>query len=206
MQHRQCTGELRGEESQVGEEDQMELKPWEILESQYVVDDRWMRLRADKCRTAHGTIVEPYYVSESADWVHIAALDEKQRLLVTRQYRHAAGKISLELPCGVVETNESPEQTVIRELREETGAEVQLLTRLSTMDPNPARRSNRVHSFLGQGAQIVHPQRLDASEEITFEFVELSEILNKVDRGEFSQALHIATLFLALRRLGASYR
>ena len=85
------------------------LKPWEVTGSRYVVEDRWMRLRADDCRTASGVVVAPYYVQESADWVHVAAFDEEKRLLVTRQYRHGTGKISTELPCGVMEEGEKPE-------------------------------------------------------------------------------------------------
>jgi len=160
-----------------------------------------MRLRADRCRNAEGFLIDPYYVQESADWVHVAALDENRRLLVTRQYRHGAQKISLELPCGVMEPGETPEQSVLRELREETGAEVESLTRLADMDPNPARRSNKVFSFLAEGVRIVHPQNLDDSEEIEFEFLEIDEVLKKIERGEFTQALHIASFFLALRKL-----
>ena len=160
-----------------------------------------MTLRADDCRTASGVIVAPYFVQESADWVHVAAFDKENRLLVTRQYRHGTGKISTELPCGVMEEGEKPEGAVLRELREETGAEVDSLVPLATLDPNPARRSNRVFSFLAQGTRIVHQQNLDESEEIEFEFLPLQQVLTMIDSGEFTQALHIASLFLALRRL-----
>ena len=177
------------------------LKPWEVTDSRYVVKDRWMTLRADDCRTASGVVVAPYYVQESADWVHVAAFDKQNRLLVTRQYRHGTGKISTELPCGVMEEGEKPEGAVLRELREETGAEVDSLVPLATLDPNPARRSNRVFSFLAQGTRIVHQQNLDESEEIEFEFLPLQQVLTMIDSGEFTQALHIASLFLALRRL-----
>ena len=86
----------------------MPLKPWKVLESSYLVSDRWMRLRADRCETPEGVIVEPYYVQEPMDWVHVVAFDDAGRILINRQYRHGLGTISIELPCGAVEPGEPP--------------------------------------------------------------------------------------------------
>lgn len=179
----------------------MTLTPWEILNSRYIVHDRWMKLRADECRTIDGLLIAPYYVYEPPDWVHVVALDETQRILLTRQYRHGIGKISTELPCGVIEAGEAPEAAMRRELREETGAEVGRVTSLAVMDPNPARQNNRVHSFLARDTRIVHSQSLDESEEIEFEFVPIEDVHQMIAEGEFTQAMHIASLFLALREL-----
>jgi hypothetical protein len=38
---------------------------WEILSSRYVVNDRWLTLRADDCRTPAGQNISPYYVLET---------------------------------------------------------------------------------------------------------------------------------------------
>jgi 8-oxo-dGTP pyrophosphatase MutT (NUDIX family) len=161
-----------------------------------------MTLRADRCESANGTVLDPYYVQELADWVQVVAFDSQDRILLTRQYRHGAGLISLELPCGVVEQGETAVQAAIRELLEETGCRAETLEPLPVLSPNPARYSNRIHAFIATGAQQVQEQRLDETEEIEFEFLPIERVLSLIDVGLFSQALHVASILLALRSRG----
>lgn len=177
----------------------MPVTHWTLLDSHYVIRDPWMTLRADRCRMANGATVAPYYVQEPPDWVHIVALDDWEKILVIRQYRHAAGLISTEFPCGTVEPGETPLEAARRELLEETGCIAQELWPLTVLSPNPACYANRIHAFLATGTRPSKNQSLDETEEIEFEFLTLPELLALVDAGSFPQALHIASLFLALR-------
>lgn len=43
------------------------------------------------------------------------------RVVLERQYRHAAGKVMLEIPAGGLEEGETPDAAAVRELEEETG-------------------------------------------------------------------------------------
>ncbi len=51
----------------------------------------------------------------------IAVLRPSDRLVVIRQYRPPADRFVYEFPAGLVDAGETPEQAVLRELREETG-------------------------------------------------------------------------------------
>lgn len=99
----------------------MTMAPWKIIESRYLIRDPWMVLRADRCVTASGVAVDPYYVQEPPDWAQIVAFGREDQILVARQYRHGAALICAEFPCGAVEPGETPEQAARRELLEETG-------------------------------------------------------------------------------------
>jgi len=180
----------------------MAITPWKTAGSRYLVRDRWMTLRADRCETARGTVIDPYYVQEAEDWVQVVAFDTQDRILLTRQYRHGAGSICTELPCGVIEPRETPDQAAARELLEETGCAAQILQPLPVLPPNSARYSNRIHAFIATGTRQVQPQRLEETEEIEFEFRTIAEVFALIDAGTFSQALHVACLLLALRRRG----
>lgn len=180
----------------------MAITPWKIIDSRYLIRDPWMVLRADRCETAGGVTVDPYYVQEPPDWVQIVAFDRQDRILITRQYRHGAALISTEFPCGAVEPGEAPAQAARRELLEETGCTSQDLLPLSSLSPNPARYTNRIHAFIAIDTQHVQAQSQDETEEIEFSFLTLSEVLSLIDQGAFPQALHLANLFLALRRRG----
>jgi 8-oxo-dGTP pyrophosphatase MutT (NUDIX family) len=179
----------------------MPITPWKVLGSRYVVRDSWMTLRADRCEMVSGVTLDPYYVQEPPDWVHIVAFDDHDRVLIIRQYRHGAGVISNELPSGTVETGESPIDAARRELLEETGCAAETLLALPVLSPNPARYSNRIHAFLATGTRCVQEQTLDDTEEIEWEFLKIPEVLTLIDASVFPQALHVASLFIALRQL-----
>jgi len=100
----------------------MTVKPWKILKSTYLIKDRWRTVRADRCETENGVLVDPFYVLEKQDWVHVVAFDSEDRVLIIRQYRHGVEQICAEIPCGVLEDSDrSPLEGIKRELLEETG-------------------------------------------------------------------------------------
>lgn len=177
----------------------MAITPWKTIDSRYLIRDPWMVLRADRCETARGVMVDPYYVLEPPDWVQIVAFDRQDRILLIQQYRHGAGVIASELPCGKIEPGEAPADAARRELLEETGCVAQVLRPLPALSPNAACLSNTMHSFIALNTEPVREQQLDATEEIEFEFVPITEALALIDGGGFQQALHVAYLFLALR-------
>jgi 8-oxo-dGTP pyrophosphatase MutT (NUDIX family) len=180
----------------------MAVSAWKILDSRYILRDRWITLRADRCLTAGGLVVDPYYVEEPQDWIQVIAFDARDRILLTRQYRHAAGLLSIELPCGCVEPGETPLQAAARELLEETGCTSASMQALPVLFANPARATNRIHAFVATDTRQTQPQRLDETEVIDFEFRTVAEVLALIDSGSFPQALHVANLFLALRLRG----
>ena len=179
-----------------------QMQPWEILDSKYIVHDQWLKLRADRCKTPSGTIVEPFYVLEYPDWVHVVAFDEGKNLLVTRQYRHGAGTICTEIPCGAVDPGESPSSAANRELLEETGCVAREMKNVLTFHANPASHVNKVHCFAALNAVQQQQPVLDDTEEIVSEFLPVSTVLNMIDTGHFAQGLHIASILTVLRFLG----
>lgn len=180
-----------------------ELKPWTVSDSKYLIEDRWLSMRADTCHTSSGVVVEPFYVMEVPNWVHIVALDEEGRLLVTRQYRHGSRPIHSEIPCGVIEADDpSPLDAAKRELLEETGCTAERFEALPTVFANPARQDNRIYTFLAHGARVVAEQANDDTEEIQFEFLPVDEVLAAIDRGEFSHSLLVSSVLTAMRRVG----
>lgn len=181
----------------------MSIYPWKILNSQYLVRDRWLTLRADTCETASGVLIDPFYIFEKRDWAHVMALDDRDRILVVRQYRHGSRSITVELPCGIVEESDpSPREAAKRELLEETGCVADEFRAVQPVYANPARQTNRVHCFLARNARKVAEPKLDDTEEIESEFITLSRLFNLIDSGAFSQSLHVASVFQSLRLAG----
>ena len=171
--------------------------------SRYLLQDKWLTVRADQCRTARGVTVDPYYVLEYPDWVLVAAFDAEHRILVTQQYRHAAGSVCLELPSGVVEdADETPLAAAKRELREETGYASDHFERVGCFSPNPATHTNTLHCFVAYNVYRSEQASQDETEDVWSGFLEIEDVMGALETGEFSQALHISALLLSLKHAG----
>lgn len=178
----------------------MTIDPWRIIASSYLVRDRWLNLRADRCQTRNGIIVDPFYILECRDWAHVVAFDPDFRVLIVRQYRHGAQRVCAEIPCGVIdESDNSPLEAIKREMMEETGCRAARFESLGSAYANPARQTNLVHAFAAFDVQQVADQSLDEVEEIEYEFVDIQTLMGMIDSGEFCQSLHITSFFQALR-------
>lgn len=182
-------------------EQKRELKPWSVTSSKQVVASPWLNLRADVCETGDGVTLDPFYVMEAPDWVHIVPFDHEGRLLVTRQYRHGNEQIQWEIPCGMVdESDPSPLAAAQRELHEETGCEGEEFIELPIVYANPARQNNRLHSYIATGVRVCGEQKLDATENIQFDFVEVEAVLEWLRQGRFPNALLVSSLMMALSK------
>lgn len=173
---------------------------WRVLSSRTVLKDRWIDLRADACRTPGGEEISPYYVLSYPDWVHVVAITPAHELVLVEQYRHGAGGVFLELPGGMVDaTEQDPTQSALRELEEETGYQASEIRLVSSLFPNPAIQSNRVHTYLAVGAEPTGTRKLDAGEEgMTVHRLPVREVVANLQRGILAQSLHVASLLLAL--------
>ena len=179
------------------------LKPWQVTASRIVLADRWIRVRADSCVAPSGDVVDPFYVLEYADWVHVVALTDDDRLVMNRQYRHAAGEVHLELPGGVMDAADGdPIVAGRREFREETGFAAREFRHVITLRPNPATHTNRVHTVLAIGASPDGAPSFDNGEEIAVELLPVEAMLRLVREGEVQQSTHVASLLLALHAAG----
>lgn len=176
---------------------------WTVRSSRRVIKDRWIDLRADDCVTPSGQEIAPYYVLSYPDWVHVVALNACEEVLLVRQYRHGASDSFLELPGGVIDPGETVEVAARRELAEETGHAAGRVTLVSSLHPNPAIQSNRVHVCVASDVVAAGAPRLDAGEEgMTLECLPVQTVLNGLAGGLIGQSLHVTSLLLGLAALG----
>src|SRR5512137_1280710 len=84
-------------------------------------------LEVDTVRLASGANVIREVVKHPGGVVAVPVLDDG-RLLLIRQFRYPLQKYILEFPAGKLDSNQSPLETIKRELEEETGYRAEVLT------------------------------------------------------------------------------
>ena len=129
--------------------------------------------------------------------VAIVPIDADDNVLMVRQYRHPIEQRLLEIPAGVVEIGESPDDTAQRELREETGFATRNLRAVGGIYSSPGFCDEMVYMYI---ARDLIPSRLpaDDDEDISVERVPLSQAGRLIRLGEIQDAKSVAGLLMAL--------
>ncbi len=128
--------------------------------------------------------------------VTLLPLDEKGQILFVRQYRHAAGETLLELPAGVMEENEAPEESARREVREETGMAAGDLRKLGEFFLAPGYSTELMHLYLAANLRP-DPLQADADEFLSVERIPVEQAYILAQTGGIRDAKTLAALFLA---------
>jgi 8-oxo-dGTP pyrophosphatase MutT (NUDIX family) len=187
-----------------GGNQQMVEMPWHVVSRRCVVEDEWIQLYADTCVTPAGDRIEPYYVLEGPDAVHVVALTSDDRMVLVRQYRHAAKGSVLELPGGSVDTRDTgPTSAARRELLEETGFVADELRHVFTLHVDPARNASRFHAYVALGAVEAAAPQLDPGESsLTVHLMPIAAVVNGLALGLIAPAPHVAAILLGLAAVG----
>ena len=176
-----------------------QLKKWEVTDSKYLVNDRWMKLRAETCVTPDGHTITPFYVMEYGEWVNCVVLSEEGEVTLLRHYRHAANEYVLEIVGGMVEEGETPEYTIGRELEEEVGLVGADLQATGICYPNPQTHTNKLHCFIAIGGTFDGQLEDEAGANFIIQKMPLKELMQKIESGEeMFQSLHLSSILFAL--------
>ena len=132
--------------------------------------------------------------------VTMLPVDEKGQIWFVRQYRHPAGRYLLELPAGVMDPDELPEVSALRELREEIGMGAKNLERMAGFYLAPGYSTEYMHVFW---ASDLYPARLpgDPDERIEMVKIPLKKIKQSIENGDIQDSKSLSALFLAQERL-----
>jgi 8-oxo-dGDP phosphatase len=174
---------------------------FDVLDSEQVYEGRIISLRRD-------TVAMPGGGSSVREVVHhpgavaVVALDDEDRVVLLRQYRHPVGEHLWELPAGLRdEDGEPPLETAKRELAEEALLAAEQWSLLTTIYSSPGFCDEQVLIYLAEdltsterppGFTVEH-EELD----LTLERVPLADAVQRVFDGEIRNASAVVGLLAA---------
>jgi ADP-ribose pyrophosphatase len=128
--------------------------------------------------------------------VVLLPVDGEGNLLFVRQFRLGSLSDLLELPAGMLEAGESPEECARREMREETGMSAGELCLLGDFYMAPGYSTERLFVFLARNLRS-DPLPGDTDEFLCLERMPVTEAYRLARQGKLNDGKTLAALLMA---------
>ncbi len=161
-----------------------------VVGTRRIYEGKIVNLRVDEVELPNGARSKREVV-EHADSVAIVPVLDDGRIVLIRQFRLPAEGVLLEIPAGVVDPGESPEECARRELAEEIGYAPGRLEPLFSMYLAPGYCSELIHLFVASELKPAH-STADADEFIEPAIMTPEEARRLIDDGSIRDAKTIA--------------
>ncbi len=171
------------------------IKPWPCVRSQSIQSFRVFSIRRDTAVSPRSGAEHDFYVIETQDWVNIIPLTVDRRVVMIKQYRHGSRGVTLEIPGGLVDPGETPENAAARELLEETGYEAEDVEKIGASNPNPAIFNNCCYTFVARNVAKVRDPIPDQTEDIEVVLIPLMDIPELIRKGKIDHAIVISAFY-----------
>ena len=146
------------------------------LKNKLVFQNNMLKIFEEKLKLPNNKEVVWSFI-EGKKAVAVLAITDENEVVLVNQYRPAIKKFLLEIPAGIVEDNEGPEEAAMRELEEEVGYRAGKLEKLCEYYGSPGFSDGRMYIF--KATELVKTQQnLDEDEFIEVKKVEIGEINN----------------------------
>jgi ADP-ribose pyrophosphatase len=173
---------------------------WEQKSTRQIYQNPWISLREDLVELPDGRTTI-YGVLTCSECVGVLPFLDPGTVLMIKQYRYVAKRVTWEMPTGGMHHGESREAAAQRELAEEIGYRAEKLTWLSTFHTSKSVVDETAHLFLGEALVKVElsPDDTEFIEVRPFPF---EEVLQMVLRSEITDGMTVIGVLQAARHLG----
>jgi len=171
-----------------------------VLSEKTIYKGKILNLILKQARMPNGRVTTREII-DHGDVIMVAPILNNGKIIIVKQYRLAAQKITLELPAGRMDPGETSTESVHRELREETGYIAKKLKKLISFYPAIGYSTEKIHFFVARNLTQKDP---DPDEDEFIDVIKLSlpQALKKVESGEIVDSKSIlGILYLAQHKI-----
>jgi 8-oxo-dGDP phosphatase len=187
-----------------------EVERWPVTESSVLATGRIVKVRQDTVQFPDGELAVREVVQHPGA-VAIVAVDEQDRVLMIRQYRHPAGAMLWEVPAGLRDVAGEPlVETAKRELLEEVGYRAGDWRVLADYLSSPGITTERLRVFLARDLTVVpvaQREYVRQHEEayLTVAWVPLADAVRGVLAGDLHNGVAIVGILSAYAARGDGF-
>lgn len=121
---------------------------------------------------------------------------ENDQLICVKQYRKPIEKISVELPCGLIEPDEEPIDAANREFEEETGYRAKGLNYITAFYNSPGFTNEKLYIYKANEIEKVeNPLAQDDDENIELVKLSYEKAWDYLERGLISDSKTVFALY-----------
>lgn len=169
---------------------------WTVHGERAIYQSSWVDLCLIDVERPDGRRWE-HHVVRLRDLAVVAVVNEEQRVLMLWRHRFITDSWAWELPMGLIEEHETPEEAGAREVEEETGWRPGPLTRLARAEIANGITDSEHHLFRADETTYVgQPTELNESDRI--EWIPLSDVRGIMDREEIVSSASLLALTYTL--------
>ncbi|MCP4136032.1 MAG: NUDIX hydrolase [bacterium] len=172
------------------------MEKWITKNKKQVFHKRIFTLNDLECYHPGKSVSHNFFILDTNDWINVVALTEEGHFIMVKQHRLGTDSITIETPGGVIESDESAQNTALRELLEETGYEPEEIFLLKKLSANPAIMNNYIHFYFASGCKKKSEQNLDHAEDIDIVTFPADEIISMIKKGSIEHSIVITALSL----------
>jgi len=167
---------------------------WKTLASEKKADFPLFKVFEDLVELPNGLKLD-YYRIEKIPVVTILPIFS-DKIVMVKQYRYPINSYSLELPAGHIKGDETPEESAIRELKEETGFTTNKIEKLLSYYPSTEYSDQVYHIFMAKDLMKGEPDR-EKYEIMDIELLKTEVVIDKIMDEEIIDGRTITAVFIA---------
>ncbi|WP_405536420.1 NUDIX hydrolase [Streptomyces sp. NBC_00075] len=169
---------------------------WKTHGERQIYTNKWVNLCLVDVQQPDGRRWE-YHVVRLRHLAVAAVVNDRQEVLMMWRHRFITDSWAWELPMGLVEEGESPEEAAAREVLEETGWRPGPIKPLIYAEPANGITDSQHHVFRADGATYDGPPT-EKNESDRIEWIPLSEVRGMIDRREIVSSGSLVGLLYVL--------